>query len=112
MKTGTISLIVLILFILVFMVQPLAQEQTQVTIVRGDTSGGVVIISARKGEKTIELTCNEGTTNCNRLQAGTFVMVELPKNQGMYDCANVRLYRNPADVTADERAGEYCLERK
>jgi hypothetical protein len=36
-------------------------------------------------------------------------MVRLPKNWGMYDCANVDLYRKSGDLEAGDKLGEYCL---
>jgi hypothetical protein len=39
-------------------------------------------------------------------------MVRLPKNYGMYDCANVDLFPKDVDPATGERIGEYCLVRK
>jgi len=36
-------------------------------------------------------------------------MVRLPKNWGLYDCADVRLYRQRTDTEARQLVGEYCL---
>ena len=51
--------------------------------------------------------------DCKLLEAGTYVMVRLPKNWGVYDCANVDIYTTPADPAATgEKLGEYCLVEK
>jgi hypothetical protein len=36
-------------------------------------------------------------------------MVRLPKNRGMYDCANAEVYRKAANSEAGELLGKYCL---
>jgi hypothetical protein len=51
-------------------------------------------------------------SDCKVLAAGTYLMVRLPKNWGMYDCANVDLYPTTADPATSEKLGEYCLIRK
>jgi hypothetical protein len=38
-------------------------------------------------------------------------MVRLPKNRGLYDCANVELYRAINGSETEEKVGEYCLTR-
>ena len=50
--------------------------------------------------------------DCKVLEPGTYVMVRLPKNWGMYDCANVDLYASAADPASGEKLGEYCLIEK
>jgi len=35
--------------------------------------------------------------------------VRLPKNRGMYDCANAEVYRKSAGSDPGERLGQYCL---
>jgi hypothetical protein len=47
--------------------------------------------------------------DCMVLEPGTYVMVRLPKNWGMYDCANVDLYASTADPASGGKLGEYCL---
>jgi len=46
------------------------------------------------------------------LEPGTYVMVRLPKNWGMYDCACIDLYASTADPASGEKLGEYCLVEK
>jgi len=37
-------------------------------------------------------------------------MVELPKNNGLYDCKNVEIYRGDQDKPESaEKIGAYCL---
>jgi len=108
-----VSLAALIVFILCLTARSAAQVKSEVTVTRSETtSNGVVFVYAKQAENSIELQCNAGMVHCNRLQAGTYVMIEMPKNRGIYDCADVRLYRNAEDVDAGNQAGEYCLERK
>ncbi len=90
----------------------LAQEPSQVTIKSGEINNGVVIITAVQGKATLELQCNQGTGGCKMLQPGTYVMVRLPKNQGMYDCANVEIFPAGADPASSQRIGAFCLIEK
>ena len=36
-------------------------------------------------------------------------MVRLPKNYGVYDCANVEMYRTTNDSKLGDKVGQYCL---
>ncbi len=90
----------------------LAQEASQVTIKGGEINNGVVIITAVEGKATVELQCNQGTGGCKMLQPGTYVMVRLPKNQGMYHCANVEIFPAAADPASSQRIGAFCLIEK
>ena len=42
--------------------------------------------------------------DCTIPEPGTYVMVRLPKNYGMYDCANVDLYPPSADPETSKRS--------
>jgi hypothetical protein len=96
----------------------LAQDTSTVTVKNSETSGGLVIITATQtsaGEQaklSLELHCNKGASSCKAPEAGTYLMVRLPKNWGMYDCANVDLYPASADPAKDQKIGEYCLTQK
>jgi len=46
------------------------------------------------------------------LPPGTYTMVRLGKNRGMYDCVNVELYPKDANPEKDQQAGAYCLIEK
>jgi len=69
-----------------------------------------VIVHIQKDAKTLELQCNEGAGFCKILQSGNYLMVELPKNNGLYDCKNVEIYRGDQDKPESaEKIGAYCL---
>jgi hypothetical protein len=66
------------------------QEKSQITVKGGTTSSnGVVIITVEEGNKMLELQCNQRAPDCTIPRAGSYVMVRLPKNRGLYDCADV-----------------------
>ena len=101
------------IFVIVASVQALAQEKTPVKVKSSEVVTGVVIVHVQKDAKSIDLQCNEGTTSCKALPSGSYLMVELPPNYGMYDCKNVELYRGDADKPdAAEKIGSYCLVEK
>jgi expansin (peptidoglycan-binding protein) len=95
-----------------------AQETSTVTVKNSEQSNGVVIVNgiqAATGDQakvSFELHCNKGAAGCKALEAGTYLMVRLPKNWGMYDCANVDLYPASADPAKDQKLGEYCLNER
>ena len=99
----------LIIFVLILTIFALAQDISQVTIKGTEVNSGVVIITAVSQGKTLELQCNQGMSGCKVPQAGSYDMVRLPKNQGMYDCANVEIFPNGADPATGQRIGAYCL---
>ena len=106
----------IILLVLAFAVQVIAQDKSTITVKNSETSNGVVIINAiGTGDAvkvSMELHCNKGATACKAPEAGTYLMVKLPKNWGMYDCANVDLYPTTANPDTDQKIGEYCLDQK
>ena len=104
------ALIICVLILTV--VVALAQEVSQVTIKSSEINSGVVIITAVAQGKTLEFQCNQGMTGCKVPQAGSYMMVRLPKNQGMYDCTNVEIFPNGADPASAQRIGAYCLINK
>jgi hypothetical protein len=107
----------LILLVLFLGVPLMAQEQSTITVKNSDVSGDVVVVNAMsspavQGKPTMELHCNKGASSCKTVTAGTYLMVRLPKNWGMYDCANVDLYPASADPASSQKIGEYCLTEK
>ena len=108
----------LVLLVLFFAVQLCAQDQSTVTVKNSEISNGVVIVTAiqnptaDQAKVSLELHCNKGASSCKALEAGSYLMVRLPKNWGMYDCANVDLYPATADPAKDQKLGEYCLNAK
>lgn len=99
-------------FVIVAATLALAQEISQVTVKSGELNSGVVIITAVEGRTTLELQCNKGMMGCKMLEPGTYVIVHLPKNHGMYDCDNVEIFPSGSDPTSAERIGAYCLAGK
>jgi len=90
-------------------VQVLAQEKSQITVKNSAVSNGVVIVAAQAGRASIELQCNKDISGCEVLEPGDYVMVRLPKNHGVYDCANVDIYPKSADPETTQKLGEYCV---
>ena len=108
----------LILLVVAFGVSAIAQDKSTITIKSSESNGGVVIITAIQAPTadqtkiSLELHCNKGVSACKVPEAGTYLMVRLPKNWGMYDCANVDLYPTSADPATAQKIGEYCLTEK
>jgi hypothetical protein len=100
----------IVLFVLLAAaVQLLAQEKSQITVKESTVMTGVVIVTANVAGKPLELQCNQSMAACKAPKPGEYWMVRLPKNHGMYDCANVDLYPKSADPDTSEKIGEYCL---
>ncbi len=114
----TVILLLLLTGVLMVGVQTAAQDQSTVTIKSSEVTSGVVIVNAVQAATTeqakvsFELHCNKGMPACKAPEAGTYLMVRLPKNWGMYDCANVDLYAASANPASDQKIGEYCLIEK
>ena len=112
MRKGAILFVVILLFLLFAPVALSAQEQgeSQKIAVRGkDVSNGVVVLAVQEGRNSFELQCNKGLSGCTILEPGDYMMVRLPKNRGLYDCANAEVYRKSANSEASEKVGQYCL---
>jgi len=100
-------------FVILATAQALAQDKTPVKVKSSEVVTGVVIVHVQKEGKSLDLQCNEGAGTCQALQSGNYLMVELPKNYGMYDCKNVEMYRGDQDKPeAAEKIGDYCLVEK
>src|SRR5271157_2207741 len=111
----TVSLFVVLTaaFIILATQQAFVQVKTPVKVKSSEVVTGVVIVHVQKEAKSLELQCNEGMGYCKALQSGSYLMVELPKNYGMYDCKNVEMYRGDQDKPeAAEMIGAYCLVEK
>ena len=95
-----------------------AQDRSTVTVKNSEVVSGVVIMNAvqpntpNQAKASFELHCNKGANACKAPEPGTYLMVRLPKNWGMYDCANVDLYPASADPATDQKIGEYSLIEK
>ena len=90
------------------------REKTEIIAVKSaEVNNRVVIVTVRGAGTRFELQCNEGLPACNTLQPGSYVMVRLPKNWGMYQCANVQVYSAQAPPeNLGQKLGEYCLIEK
>jgi len=108
----------IILLVLAAGIQLLAQDKSTITVEKTELSNGVVIVAAvqdaadNQAKASYELHCNKGASACKAPEPGSYLMVRLPKNWGMYDCANVDLYPASADPNKDQKIGEYCLIEK
>lgn len=108
----------IILLVLAVCVQVMAQDNSTITVRNSEASNGVVIINAIQAEAgdqaklSLQLHCTKGASACKAPEAGTYLMVRLPKNWGMYDCQNVDLYPTSADPATAQKIGEYCLTEK
>ena len=107
----------ILLLVLMATAQLIAQEQSTITVKSSETTDGVVIVAATlpsegHANTPVSLQCNKGASACKAPDPGTYLMVRLPKNWGMYDCANVDLYPTTANPTTDQKIGEYCLNQK
>ena len=100
------------IFILAVGALLLAQEKSVITVKDSTVATGVVIIDAQMAGKAVELQCNHGAPSCTALKRGTYVMLQLPKNRGLYDCRCVRVYAEGDDPESAEILGEYCLIEK
>jgi hypothetical protein len=108
----------LILLVLAVGMNAIAQDKSTITVKSSETSGGVVMVAAiqpaigDQAKLSLTLHCNKEASSCKAPDPGTYIMVRLPKNWGMYDCANVDLYPPTADPASAQKIGEYCLTEK
>ncbi len=112
MKKVTILLVALLLCLSFAASQMLAQEQrdaTTITVRSSEVNNGVVILAVREGKNSFELQCNKNLPGCAVLEPGNYSMVRLSKNYGVYDCANVEMYRTTNDSKLVDKVGQYCL---
>ena len=95
--------------------QMMAQEKSTISVKGSEVNNGVVIVTAHQAATpeqaaaSFALHCNKEMAACKAIEAGTYLMVRLPKNWGMYDCVNVDLYPATAHPASSEKIGEYCL---
>jgi hypothetical protein len=99
-------------------VQISAQEKSYIPVRGSELNNGVLILDVLKGSKAYQLQCNQGAPGCTNLKNGNYLMLELSKNFGMYECRDVEVYRESV-ATPDtnlpdknEKLGEYCLVEK
>jgi hypothetical protein len=112
MKEGAVLFLALFLFVFLAAVPMLSQEQPEsraVTIKSSEVNNGVVILAVREGKNSLELQCNQGMSGCAVLEPGSYTMLRLPKNHGVYQCTNVEIYRGTTGSDLGDRIGQYCL---
>lgn len=103
----------LIFAVILMAVVVLAQEKPSPIVVKeATTATGVVIVTADLAGKAVELQCTQGMPACVSLKNGKYILVQLPKNHGMYDCQNVDVFSDGADPATAQRVGTYCLNQK
>ena len=101
------------LFIVLISVQLFAQEKSLVTVKDTVTTSGVIVVTIQENGKSVDIQCTQSFPNCTAPAAGEYWMVRLPKNHGLYDCANVDLYPKSTQASStDQVVGEYCLNTK
>lgn len=112
MKQGAVLFVALFLFVLLAAMPTLAQEQSDlqtITIRSSEVNSGVVVLAAVAGKNSFELQCNKEMPGCAVLEPGNYLMLQLPKNHGVYQCTNVEVYRTSTDSKIGDRIGQYCL---
>jgi hypothetical protein len=112
MRNGVNFFLAILLFGVLAALGMLAQEQRDVrtiTIKGSEVNNGVVVLAAREGKNSFELQCNKNVSGCAVLEPGNYLMVQLPKNHGVYDCTNVDLYRTTTGSEVGDKLGQYCL---
>jgi len=111
MKKAVILFISLFLFVFFALVLS-AQEQRElrtITIRSSRVNSDVVILAAQEGRTSFELQCNKNVFGCTVLEPGNYLMARLPKDHGIYDCANVDIYRTTTEPNPGDKIGQYCL---
>jgi hypothetical protein len=118
MKKAMVLFSLLTLFCVLCTWQVSAQEKSNITVRGSELNNGVVIMDVLKASKAYHLQCNQGAAGCANLKNGSYLMMELPKNFGMYECRDVEVYPESA-ATSDasppdknKKLGEYCLVEK
>jgi hypothetical protein len=89
-----------------------AQEQLEsqkITVKGKEVNNGVVVLAVQEGKNSFDLRCNKDVSGCTILEPGDYMMVRLPKNRGLYDCANAEVYRKSANPEGGDKLGQYCL---
>jgi hypothetical protein len=103
---------ILIVLMLLAATQLLAADKSLVTVKDSSVSNGVVIVNIHEEGKSFELQCTQSAPFCKATQAGSYWMVRLPKNHGLYDCDNVDLFPQSEDPENAQKVGEFCLNSK
>jgi len=110
------TVVLLLVLLLVLLFAPSAQGQDKrevITVKNAQTGNDVVTIIAQSARTSIELQCNKGFDGCTVLEPGDYVMVRLPQNHGMYECANVEVFAKASESESNaQKLGSYCINEK
>lgn len=113
---ATIVFLLLLSFLAFAGGSAIAQDEPSssiITVKNSQKNSGGTTIQITKDQKDFDLTCNESMPSCVSLKKGNYRMVELPKNRGMYDCANVKIYPESSTGTEEkDEIGAYCLSAR
>jgi hypothetical protein len=112
MRQAAILFVGVLLIILCALLAMSAQEQFEsqkITVKGKEVNNGVVILTVQNGRNSFDLQCNKDLAGCAVLEPGEYMMVRLPKNRGLYDCANAEVYRQSSNPEAEDKLGQYCL---
>jgi hypothetical protein len=112
MKKTTLLFLAVLLTVVLVPLLASGQEQGEsqkIAVKSREVSNGVVILTVRDSKTSFELQCNQGASGCTALDPADYVMVRLPKNHGLYDCANVEVYRQSTTAERGDMLGQYCL---
>lgn len=118
MKKSMLAVMLLAIMCSLGALRLLAQEKSSITVRGSELNNGVVILDVVKGDKPFKLQCNQGTSACKALSNGKYLMIDLPKNFGMYECKDVEVYPESAAASdtampdKGKKVGEYCLTEK
>lgn len=80
-----------------------------ITVKNSYKNNGGIAVQITKDSKDFVLSCNESMPSCKDLKKGKYRMEVLPKNHGVYECTDVRVYAESASAD-DAELGEYCLD--
>jgi hypothetical protein len=113
MRNAVVVLFLLSLFAAGTAVSQDEPSTSVITVKNSYKNNGGVLLQITKGTKNFELTCNETMPSCAELKKGNYRMLELPKNHGMYDCDDVKVYpESTTNTDESEPLGEYCMAAK
>jgi len=101
----------IILLVLAACIQVVAQDRSTITVKKSEASKETVIVTAiQQGDPakaSFQLNCNKDASSCKAPEPGTYIMIRLPKNWGMYDCSNVDLYAASAGWRSNQAQAGY-----
>ena len=108
MRRALVGVMLTVLIVLAAVITA-AQTMSRIVVTGSEVNNGVVIVRIQLNGRTHELQCNQGMLSCASLKRGSYTMVELPKNFGVYDCRDVEVYQESPQPAKNAKLGEYCL---